>query len=56
MPTNPKVVSEWTSRIVPTLLAGVVGYATYVFLKPLCSMFPAPMQLRPAGLQSKDES
>lgn len=39
MPTNPKVVSVWTSRIVPTLLAGVVAYTAYVFIKLICSAF-----------------
>lgn len=32
----------WTARIIPVLLAGVVGYATYVLVVPLCGMQSIP--------------
>lgn len=38
MPTDPKAVNQFASVIVPSLLAFAVGYATYVFVKLLCSM------------------
>ena len=31
-------VNLWTARIVPIVLAGVVGYATYVLVALLCGM------------------
>lgn len=34
--TDPKEVNKWGGRIVPTILAGAVGYATYVFVALLC--------------------
>lgn len=36
MPTDPKTVNKWASRIVPTFLAAAVVYATYVFVGELC--------------------
>jgi hypothetical protein len=38
-PVNPKVVNKWAGRIVPTLLAGTVTYATYAFVAQLCGGF-----------------
>ena len=37
MPTAFKVVIEKSARIVLAIPIGVVGYATYVFVKPFCS-------------------
>lgn len=33
---NRIAVNLWTARIVPIILAGVVGYATYVVVALLC--------------------
>lgn len=42
MPTDPKVVNRWASRIVPTFLVAAAIYATYVFVGPLCGEFVRP--------------
>lgn len=31
-----KAVNLWTARVIPMVLAGVVGYATYVCIVLLC--------------------
>ena len=36
---NRIAVNLWTARIIPFVLAGVVGYATYVTVALLCGMF-----------------
>jgi palmitoyltransferase len=33
---DPKAVNIWTSRVIPFVLMGVVGYATYVLVVRLC--------------------
>jgi palmitoyltransferase len=33
---NRIAVNIWTARIIPIVLAGVVGYATYVLVALLC--------------------
>jgi palmitoyltransferase len=33
---NKVALNIWTARIIPIVLAGVVGYATYVFVALLC--------------------
>jgi palmitoyltransferase len=33
------IINIWTARCMPVALAGVVGYATYVLVGPLCGMF-----------------
>jgi palmitoyltransferase len=33
---DPKVVNIWTARVIPIVLMGVVGYATYVHVVRLC--------------------
>lgn len=38
-PVNPEAVNKWAGRIVPTFLAGIVTYATYVFVAQLCGRF-----------------
>lgn len=36
---GPNVTANiWTARIIPIILAGVVGYATYVLVVRLCGM------------------
>jgi palmitoyltransferase len=32
----------WTARTIPVLLAGVIGYATYVTVIPLCGKIAPP--------------
>ncbi|CZR62839.1 related to PFA3 Palmitoyltransferase for Vac8p, required for vacuolar integrity under stress conditions [Phialocephala subalpina] len=32
-------INIWTARVVPVVLAGVVGYATYVLVVPLCAHY-----------------
>lgn len=29
---DPKAVNIWTARIIPVVLAGIVGYVTYVLV------------------------
>lgn len=31
-------VNIWTARTIPVILAGIVGYATYVFVVVLCGL------------------
>ncbi|PQE15644.1 Palmitoyltransferase PFA5 protein [Rutstroemia sp. NJR-2017a BBW] len=33
---NKRAANIWTARVIPWVLAGVVGYATYVLVAPLC--------------------
>jgi palmitoyltransferase len=33
---NRIAINLWTARIIPIILAGVVGYATYVLVALLC--------------------
>jgi palmitoyltransferase len=33
---NRVAINLWTARIIPIILAGVVGYATYVVVALLC--------------------
>jgi palmitoyltransferase len=33
---NRVAINLWTARIIPIILAGVVGYATYVLVALLC--------------------
>jgi palmitoyltransferase len=33
---DPKAVNIWTARVIPLVLIGVVGYATYVLVARLC--------------------
>ena len=35
---NRIAVNLWTARVIPIVLAGVVGYATYVLVALLCGM------------------
>lgn len=35
---NTVAINIWTSRIIPVLLAGLIGYATYVIIGPLTGM------------------
>lgn len=32
-------INIWTARVIPVVLAGVVGYATYVLVVPLCAHY-----------------
>jgi hypothetical protein len=34
-----RAVNIWTARIIPIVLIGVVGYATYVLVVRLCGMY-----------------
>ena len=36
---NEKPINRWTARIIPLVLIGVVGYATYVVVVLLSSMY-----------------
>lgn len=36
---NRIAVNVWTARIIPIVLVGVVGYATYVLVALLCGTF-----------------
>ena len=36
-PRNRRAVNRWAARVIPVLLAGAVGYCTYVIVSPLCS-------------------
>jgi palmitoyltransferase len=40
---NRIVVSLWTARIIPIILAGIVGYATYVLVALLCGKAASSM-------------
>jgi hypothetical protein len=33
---NKVAINLWTARIIPIILAGVVGYATYIVVALLC--------------------
>ena len=35
---NRRAINLWTARLIPIVLAGVVGYATYVLVVLLCGM------------------
>ena len=36
--TNVVAINIWTARIIPPLLVGIIGYATYVVVGPLSGM------------------
>ena len=51
---DPKAVNIWSARVIPLVLMGAVGYATYVLVARLCgesflSSYPAPQ-----GLHERD--
>lgn len=45
---STRMVTRWTTRIIPVVLAGCVGFATYVVIKPICVDF----YIRSRGLTS----
>jgi palmitoyltransferase len=47
MADRNQTVNIWTAKIIPIVLAGVVGYATYVLVALLCGKYagiPVPMR------------
>jgi hypothetical protein len=39
MADRNQAVNIWTAKIIPVVLAGVVGYATYVLVALLCGKY-----------------
>lgn len=37
---NKVAINLWTARVIPMILAGTVGYATYVLVTLLCGKSP----------------
>jgi palmitoyltransferase len=44
---NRIAVNIWTARIIPIILAGVVGYATYVTVALLCGKIQLARDIEP---------
>lgn len=38
---STRAATRWVTRIIPVVLAGCVGFATYVVIKRICGMFPS---------------
>jgi palmitoyltransferase len=41
MGQNRRTLNIWVARAMPLLMAGMVGYATWVFLSLVCGGYPA---------------
>jgi palmitoyltransferase len=47
MADRNQTVNIWTAKIIPIVLAGVVGYATYVLVALLCGKYAGiPITMR----------
>ncbi|KAL8998109.1 MAG: hypothetical protein Q9169_002802 [Polycauliona sp. 2 TL-2023] len=51
---NQKAINLWTARVIPVLLAGIVGYATWVVVVLVCSQSPLLLPRNPADVVAVD--
>ena len=47
MVINQKAANVWTARVIPLILIGIVCYASFVIIGPLCSQYIHPSNDKP---------